>query len=93
MVLPDDNRDGYADASRNFLENLPSTQGLLFTEGYFYYQDATKILRVPYHAGDRAPTGASQLIADIQLYSSSLHWPKALDQSDDKTIYVGNGGD
>jgi glucose/arabinose dehydrogenase len=93
LVLPDDDGDGYADTSRTFLSNLPSTQGLLFTAGFFYYQDATKILRVPYHSGDRAPAAASAVVADIQIYSSSLHWPKALDQADDGTIYVGNGGD
>src|SRR5207244_2964267 len=50
LLLPDDNGDGYADGSTTFLNNLPSTQGLLFTDGYFYYQDATKILRMPYRS-------------------------------------------
>ena len=93
QVLPDDNRDGYADTQQTFLSNLPSTQGLLFTEGYLYYQDSTKILRVAYHSGDRAPSAQSEVVADIQVYSSALHWPKTLDQADDGTIYVGNGGD
>ena len=93
LVLPDDNRDGYADPEQTFLPSLPSTQGLLFADGYFYYQDQTKILRVPYRSGDRAPTAASETMADIQVYSSDLHWPKALDQADDGTIFVGNGGD
>ncbi|HEX3855148.1 MAG TPA: hypothetical protein VHW01_29495 [Polyangiaceae bacterium] len=93
QVLPDDNGDGYADPQQTFLSGLPSTQGLLFTKGFFYYQDKTQILRVPYHSGDRAPSGAGVLVADIQVYSSDLHWPKALDQADDGTIFVGNGGD
>jgi glucose/arabinose dehydrogenase len=93
LVLPDDNGDGYADPEQTFLSGLPSTQGLLFTSDHFYYQDATKILRVPYQSGDRAPSAASEVIADIQVYSSDLHWPKALDQADDGTIFVGNGGD
>ena len=93
IVLPDDDRNGYADAAGTFLGNLPSTQGLLFANGYFYYQDGTKILRLPYHSGDRVPAAASELVADIQLYTSDLHWPKVLDQADDGTIYVGNGGD
>jgi glucose/arabinose dehydrogenase len=93
QVLPDDNGDGYADTQRTFLSGLPSTQGLLFTDGYFYYQDSTKILRVAYHSGDRAPSAPSEVVADIQVYSSELHWPKVLDQADDGTIYVGNGGD
>jgi glucose/arabinose dehydrogenase len=93
QVLPDDDRDGYADTQRTFLSGLPSTQGLLFTDGYFYYQNGTKILRVAYQSGDRAPSGPSEVVADIQVYSSDLHWPKSLDQADDGTIYVGNGGD
>jgi glucose/arabinose dehydrogenase len=93
LVLPDDDRDGIADATQTFLDNLPSTQGLLFTKGYFYYQDDTQIMRVAYQSGDRKPSGPSELVANIQVYSSSLHWPKALDQADDGTIYVANGGD
>jgi glucose/arabinose dehydrogenase len=93
VLLADDNRDGYADGNEKFLENLPSTQGLLFTPGYFYYQDATKILRMPYASGDRAPSSAGDVMVNITAYSSPLHWPKALDQADDGTIFVGNGGD
>jgi glucose/arabinose dehydrogenase len=93
LALPDDDADGYADAPSTFLDNLLSTQGLLFTTGYFYYQDGTKIMRVPYKPGDRAPSATSEVVADIQIYASPLHWPKALDQADDGTIYVGNGGD
>jgi glucose/arabinose dehydrogenase len=93
LVLPDDNGDGYADPQEAFLSGLPSTQGLLFTDSHFYYQDGTKILRVPYRRGDRAPSAAGEVVADIQVYSSPLHWPKALDQADDGTIFVGNGGD
>jgi glucose/arabinose dehydrogenase len=93
MVLADDNGDGYADGNLKFLDNLPSTQGLLFSTGYLYYQDSTKILRTPYASGDRAPTGTSEVMVDISVYSSPLHWPKALDQADDGMIYVGNGGD
>jgi glucose/arabinose dehydrogenase len=50
-------------------------------------------LRIPYQAGDRAPRGASEIIANITYHNSLLHWPKAMDEADDGTIYVGNGGD
>jgi len=93
LVLPDDDHDGFADVPATFLSGLPSTQGMLFTSGYFYYQDGTKIRRVPYTRGDRTPSGASELVADITIYVSTLHWPKALDIADDGTIYVTNGGD
>ncbi len=93
IVLPDDDHDGVADAPTTFLGQLPSTQGLLFTSGYFYYQAGTKIMRVPYTKGDRTPSGGSEQVADITIYFSGLHWPKPLDVADNGTIYVGNGGD
>jgi glucose/arabinose dehydrogenase len=93
VVLPDDDRDGVADSTLTYLGSLPSTQGLLFTGGFLYYQDATRIMRVPYATGDRTPSGTSQQVADITVYTSTLHWPKTLDVADDGTLYVGNGGD
>lgn len=93
MVLPDDDHDGTADTPTTFLSGLPATQGLLFTNGYLYYQDGTKIMRVPYAPGDRSASAPSEPVANITIYISSLHWPKTLDISDDGTIYVGNGGD
>jgi glucose/arabinose dehydrogenase len=92
-VLPDDNHDGVGDSVLTYLGSLPSTQGLLFAGGFLYYQDSTKIMRVPYAVGDRAASGASQEVADITIYVSSAHWPKTLDIADDGTMYVGNGGD
>jgi glucose/arabinose dehydrogenase len=93
VVLPDDGGDGVADEPLTFLGNLPSTQGLLFANGFFYYQDHTKILRTAYSSGDRTPRGPSEEVIDVNVYSSLIHWPKTLDQADDGTIYVGNGGD
>jgi glucose/arabinose dehydrogenase len=92
-VLPDDDGDGEADTVLDYLDDLPSTQGLLFADGYLYYQDGTRIRRMPYKAGDRVPSGVSEEVASVTVYSSGLHWPKTLDQADDGTIYVANGGD
>jgi glucose/arabinose dehydrogenase len=50
-------------------------------------------MRTPYMRGDRQPSDPSEVVVDITGYSSGLHWPKTLDQADDGTIYVGNGGD
>jgi glucose/arabinose dehydrogenase len=101
VILPDDNLDGLADAPITFLSGMTATQGIAFAPGYFYYQDGTivqgqpagtKIKRMPYKPGDRAPS-TSELVADITYYVSGLHWPKPIDIADDGTIYVGNGGD
>jgi glucose/arabinose dehydrogenase len=91
VVLPDDNHDGYADSVATFLSNLPSTQGLMFTGGYFYYQDHASILRVPFHAKDLTPSGTPELVTTITLEQDSLHWPKVMDIAQDGTIYVTNG--
>ena len=93
IVLPDDDHDGVADGPTTFLSGLPSTRGLLFANGYLYYQNATKILRVPYAPGDRVASGPSEQVADVTIYTSSIHWPKAIDADDDGNIYVANGGD
>jgi glucose/arabinose dehydrogenase len=93
IVLADDNHDGAAEARATFLSGLPATQGLLFAKGYFYYQDGTKIMRLPYSPGERVAAGDSEEVANITVYTSGIHWPKPLDMADDGTIYVGNGGD
>jgi glucose/arabinose dehydrogenase len=93
VVLPDDDHDGTADTVQDYMGGLRETVGLLFTGGYLYYQDGTKIMRVPHAGGDRTASGDREEVADITVYSSALHWPKALDVADDGTIYVTNGGD
>jgi glucose/arabinose dehydrogenase len=92
-VLPDDNNDGFADKNIPWRTGLVSTQGLLFANGSFYFQDYTRIMKEPYTSGDRAPTGQAVAVADIQVYVSGGHWPKTMDQAEDGTIYVSNGGD
>ena len=93
IVLADDNNDGTADSTTTFLSNLPSTQGLMFTPGYFYYQNGTQVVRMPYTPGQRFASAPGDPLVDITIYESSLHWPKTFDMADDGTIYVANGGD
>ncbi|HSP99150.1 MAG TPA: hypothetical protein VL049_18160 [Candidatus Dormibacteraeota bacterium] len=96
IVLPDDDLDGTADTTITFLDDLLSTQGMMFANGHFYYQDGTRIMRLPYAAGDREPAGESEEVVDISQrtgrFEDRLHWPKMLDIADDGTIYVTNGG-
>jgi glucose/arabinose dehydrogenase len=92
VVLPDYNLDGVADATVTFLTNLPSTQGLLFANDSFYFQDHTKIMKMPYAKGQISPSSNVATVAEITYWSDGLHWPKTLDIADDGSIYVGNGG-
>jgi glucose/arabinose dehydrogenase len=70
---------------------LRETVGLLFANDHLYYQDGTRIMRVPYTPGERTTTSASEQVANITVYIDGLHWPKPMDIADDGTIYVGNG--
>ena len=93
MVLPDDNHDGAADSNLTYLSGLSVTQGLLFTGGNFYYQSGTTVRATPYTNGDRVASGAGTQVIDVNVYTSSVHWPKVLDVDDSGNIYVTNGGD
>ncbi len=93
VVLPDDNHDGIADSTVTYLGSLPTTQGLLFTGGFFYYQDGTKVRRLPYANGDRHGSGVGQQVVDIVGYTSPVHFQKSLDVDDNGNIFVTNGGD
>jgi len=92
VVLPDDDHDGVADKNITFLDGLAATQGLMFTSGHLYYQDAATIRRVPFRSGDRTPSGVSELVTTITAPQSSAHWPKVLDTAKGGAIYISNGG-
>jgi glucose/arabinose dehydrogenase len=95
VVLPDDNHDGLADDPHGvtFLSGLPSTQGMMFANGYFYFQagmDGTAIQRVVFKAGDRNPSGAIEPVTTITAPQAAEHWPRVLDIAQDGTIYISN---
>jgi glucose/arabinose dehydrogenase len=96
-VLPDDDHDGVSDATLRFVDHIAETQGMAFSpDGSFYYQDGAAVMRLPYHSGDRAPSGAAAMMVDMAAVvpdQPTLHWPKALDVADDGSLYVMNGGE
>jgi glucose/arabinose dehydrogenase len=93
VVLPDDNHDGFADANLTFWDGTPAVQGLMFANGSFYFQNDTSILRVPFSAGDRRPSGAAIPVTQMSVWpQASEHWPKVFDIAQDGTIFVTNGG-
>ena len=93
-MLPDDDHDGVADTSILFLDNLPAVQGLMFADGFFYYQDDANIRRVAFQSGDRTPSAAGEMVTAMAPYwpQDNLHWPKVFDKAQDGTIYISNGG-
>jgi glucose/arabinose dehydrogenase len=108
LVLPDDDHDGVADPQITFLPNaaagqpgISSTQGLMFANGYFYYEDVDPahpdtffIRRVPFQRGDRRPRSRVETVTTMKppaVPQMLEHWPKMLDIAQDGTIYVTNG--
>ncbi|MDP9034061.1 MAG: hypothetical protein M3O50_04595 [Myxococcota bacterium] len=91
VVLPDDNHDGVADTNLTFLASLPSTQGLMFTAGYLYFQDGPTIRRLRFQSGDRRPSGPVEVATTITAQQDGLHWPKVFDAARDGTVFVSNG--
>ncbi len=92
VVMPDDDGDGLADSVTDYRTGLPATQGLLFYDGGFYYQDHTQILREPYAVGQRGPVAQPIALVDVQVYVDFGHWPKTLDVDEAGRIFVTNGG-
>ena len=90
VLLQDGDHDGVADANITFLSGVPAVQGLLFANGYLYYQDGKTIRRVPFNPGDRQPSGPSEVATTIGAPQAAEHWPKVLDVAQDGTIYVTN---
>jgi glucose/arabinose dehydrogenase len=96
-VLPDDDHDGASDGALRFVDHVAETQGMAFSpDGFFYYQDAATVMRLPYHAGDRAASSPGAMMIDMASVvpeQPTLHWPKAMDVADDGSLYVLNGGE
>ncbi len=93
VLMPDDDNDGLADSIITWRSNLPGTQGLMFHDGGFWFQDRTRIMKEPYTPGQRAP-GATppQAVVDVQVYVDFGHWPKTIDADEQGTVFVTNGG-
>jgi len=94
VLFADDDANGVADQLVPWrVGSLKSTQGMLFAnDGHFYFQDHTKVMREPYVPGQRQPSHDPDQVADVQAFVDPLHWPKTLDQAEDGTIFVSNGG-
>lgn len=92
VVLPDDDGDGRADTVLTWRTQLPNTQGMMFHDGGFWFQDSTRVMREPYVRGQRAPSGVPPVaVIDIQVHVDALHWPKTFDADDQGRIFVTNG--
>jgi glucose/arabinose dehydrogenase len=91
VVVPDDDGDGVADENVTYMGQLPSTQGMMFHGGYFYFQDGVTIRRIPFKNGDLSPSGSAEAVTTVTVQQAPEHWPKLFDIAQDGTMYVTNG--
>jgi glucose/arabinose dehydrogenase len=91
VILPDPDGDGYADEGITYLDQLPSTQGLMFNGGFLYFQDGVTMQRVPFSNGDISPSGSVQAVTTVTTQQAPEHWPKVFDIAQDGTMYITNG--
>ena len=91
VVVPDDDGDGVADQNTTYLGQLPSTQGMMFSGGYLYFQDGVTLRRVPFKNGDLTPSAASEVVTTVTAPQANEHWPKLFDIARDGTMYLTNG--
>jgi glucose/arabinose dehydrogenase len=91
VIVPDDDGDGVAEENITYLDQLPSTQGLMFHGGYIYFQDGVNIRRIPFKSGDLSPSGSVETVTTMTVQQAPEHWPKVFDIAQDGTLYVTNG--
>lgn len=98
-VLPDDNRDGVADAVSRYAEltsgvpgfgDFQSVHGILFANNFMYFSVQNGVYRVPFTGTERrVATGVRpEVVADL---SDSERWTHTLAQGPDGTVYVSMG--
>lgn len=91
LALPDDDRDGVADAVTPFVERVDSVWGLAFDGTSLLYALEDGVRRAPYALGDRrarAPAAAHPRVADLR---GSVRWTHDLARADDGSVYVSDG--
>lgn len=91
LVLPDDDRDGSADAPAAFLSGVPDVHGLLFDGAWLYYTTGAAVFRTPYAPGQRRAQGPGERVAELAGLAGAQRWTHTLARAADGTIYVSVG--
>ena len=73
-------------------ENLACVHGILFDGGYMYYTRSDEVRRIPFTTGQRARTGASELVAPLLGGGiPEMRWTHTLEKHKSGSIYVSRG--
>jgi glucose/arabinose dehydrogenase len=88
-LLRDADGDGVADQRNVFLAQLHSPFGMALVGDALYVADTDKLLRFPYHDGERQITAAGRTVAPLPAGPLNHHWTKNVIASPDgKRLYV-----
>ena len=76
-LLRDADGDGTAELKETFLRGLNRPHGLAIHDGHLYIGEPTRIVRVPYRAGDLKPGGDKEVVGgNGSLGSGGGHWTR-----------------
>ncbi|HEY7142344.1 MAG TPA: PQQ-dependent sugar dehydrogenase [Methylomirabilota bacterium] len=90
IALPDDDRDGRADAVLPVLEGLELPHGLAFLDGQLYVAETGRVVRFDYDPATRRIRGAPTVIVP-DLPARGTHWTRTIVIGPDRRLYVSVG--
>jgi glucose/arabinose dehydrogenase len=90
LALPDDDRDGRADAVVPVVEGLDLPHGLAFLDGRLHVAETGRILRFDYDPATRRVRGAPAVVVP-DLPARGTHWTRTITIGPDRRLYVSVG--
>lgn len=90
LALPDDDRDGRADAVLPVAEGLDLPHGLAFADGHLLVAETGRVLRLEYDPETRRARGAPTVVVG-DLPPRGGHWTRTIVVGPDRRLYVSVG--
>jgi glucose/arabinose dehydrogenase len=90
LALPDDDRDGRADAAVPVVEGLDLPHGLAFQDGQLYVAETGRVLRFDYDPAARRVRGEPVVVVP-DLPPRGGHWTRTIAVGPDRRLYVSVG--
>jgi glucose/arabinose dehydrogenase len=90
LALPDDDRDGRADAIVPVVEGLDLPHGLAFLDGRLYVAETGRVLRFDYDPATRRVRGDPAVVVP-DLPARGAHWTRTIAVGPDRRLYVSVG--
>jgi glucose/arabinose dehydrogenase len=90
LALPDDDRDGRADAAVPVVEGLDLPHGVAFLDGQLHVAETGRVLRFEYDPAARRVRGAPTIVVP-DLPPRGGHWTRTIAFGPDRHLYVAVG--